>query len=79
MYGFEVIAPYQFLCMVSLKPGFAGHDTTLTPTDQTMYNSLKHSTQAIRVCMTDFVPKRGKGATGVGGEDMEAEGEDVDN
>ena len=79
MYRFEVIAPYQFLCTVSSKPEFVGHDATLTPIDQLMYNALKHSTQAIQVCMFDFAPKRGKGVAKAGGEDVELEGEDADD
>lgn len=79
MYCFGVIAPYQFLCTVSLKPEFTGHDATLTPTDQTTYNALKHSIQAIRVCMSDFAPKRKKGAAKVGGKGLEVQEEDVDD
>jgi len=80
MYHFEVIAPYQFLCTVSSKPQFAGRDATLTPTDQMMYDALKDSTRAIKVCVSDFAPKRrGKGAARVGGEDVEGEEEDIDN
>lgn len=79
MFRFEVIAPYQFLCTVSSKPEFTGHDVTLARTDQMMYDALKHSTQAIQVCMSDFAPKRGKSTAKVGGDGLEAEGEDADN
>ena len=76
MYRFEVIAPHQFLCTVSSKPELAVHDAILAPCDQSTFNALKHSTQAIQARMSDFAPKRGKGSAK--GGDAEA-GEDVDN
>jgi len=79
MYHFEVIAPYRFLCTLVSKPEFADHEATLTSTDQMMYDALKGSIQAIRVCVADFAPKRGKGAMRAGVEDLEAEEEDADD
>ena len=76
MHRFEVIAPHQFLCTVSSKPELAVHDATLTSTDQSIFIALKHSTQAIQVCMSKFTPKRGKATTGRGGAEVDEEGAD---
>jgi hypothetical protein len=43
-----------------------------------MMCDLKRSIQVIRICMSDFTPKLGKGAVRIGEEDMEVE-EDADN
>ena len=63
MHRFELIAPHQFLCTVSSKPELVIHDATLTSTDQSIFNALKCSTQAIQVCVSDFTQKRGNGTT----------------
>jgi hypothetical protein len=62
MRQFDVINSWQFLCAASAPEHSQSGEEVLRPYDQTVFEELKRSLASIRVCMLEFVERRGRKA-----------------
>jgi len=70
---FEIIAPWQFLCVISTPKVLPGGEVILENSrDQATFKALTSSKVAIGRCMKDFAPNRGRNLIQEDDDDLEA-------